>query len=107
VCDADFRGRIYGAKRQSMTSVGEVTAEEGRGRKWFFVRPAANRTGELWLMRLVWYHKTTASALAVNRTGSLQSKKYISLSIDFEKRRTGHGIFDLSYYGLFWPSLLQ
>jgi hypothetical protein len=28
-----FRGRIDGAKRQSMTSVGEVTAEEGRGKK--------------------------------------------------------------------------
>jgi hypothetical protein len=27
--------------------------------------------------------------------------------IDFEKGRTGHGISDLSYYGLFWPSLLQ
>jgi hypothetical protein len=27
---ADFRGRIDGAKRQSVTSVGEVTAEEGR-----------------------------------------------------------------------------
>jgi hypothetical protein len=25
-----FRGRIDGAQRQSMTSVGEVTAEEGR-----------------------------------------------------------------------------
>jgi hypothetical protein len=30
---ADFRGRIDGAKRQSMTSVGEMTAEEGRGIK--------------------------------------------------------------------------
>jgi hypothetical protein len=36
VYDADFRGRIDGAKRQSMTSVGEVTAEEGRGRKCLF-----------------------------------------------------------------------
>jgi hypothetical protein len=36
VYDADFRGRIDGAKGQSMTSVGEVTAEEGRGRKCFF-----------------------------------------------------------------------
>jgi hypothetical protein len=40
VYDADFRGRIEGAKRQSMTSVGEVTAEEGRGRKWFFSAPS-------------------------------------------------------------------
>jgi hypothetical protein len=31
----------------------------------------------------------------------------VSLSIDFEKERTGHGISDLSYFGLFWPSLLQ
>jgi hypothetical protein len=39
VYDADFRGRIDGAKRKSMTSLGEVTAEEGRGRKCcvFFV----------------------------------------------------------------------
>jgi hypothetical protein len=29
------------------------------------------------------------------------------LVIDFEKGRTGHGFSDLSYYGLFWPSLLQ
>jgi hypothetical protein len=36
----DFRGRIDGAKRQSMTSVGEVTAEEGRGRKSFFSAPS-------------------------------------------------------------------
>jgi hypothetical protein len=35
VYDADFRGRKDGAKGQSMTSVGEVTAEEGRGRKCF------------------------------------------------------------------------
>ena len=26
---ADFRGRIDGAKRQSVTSVGEVTVDEG------------------------------------------------------------------------------
>jgi hypothetical protein len=62
VYDADFRGRIDGAKRQSMTSVGEVTAEEGRGRKCFLVRPAGNRTGNLSLMRRLWYYKTTASA---------------------------------------------
>jgi hypothetical protein len=30
---------------------------------FFFVRPAGNRTGNLLLMRRVWYHKTTASAL--------------------------------------------
>jgi hypothetical protein len=28
------------------------------------VRPAGNRTGDLSLMRRVWYHKTTASAEA-------------------------------------------
>jgi hypothetical protein len=31
----------------------------------------------------------------------------VTLDIDFEKGRTGHGISDLSYYGLFRPSLLQ
>jgi hypothetical protein len=50
-----------------MTSVGEVTAEEGRGRKCFLVRPAGNRTGNLSLMRRVWYHKTTASAPVVEQ----------------------------------------
>jgi hypothetical protein len=29
----------------------------------FLVRPAGNRTSDLSLMRRVWYHKTTASAL--------------------------------------------
>jgi hypothetical protein len=46
-----------------MTSVGEVTAGVGRGRIFFFVRPAGIRTGNLSLMRRVWYHKTTASAI--------------------------------------------
>jgi hypothetical protein len=32
-------------------------------REKFLVRPARNRTGDLSLMRQVWYHKTTASAL--------------------------------------------
>jgi hypothetical protein len=32
-------------------------------REKFLVRPAGNRTGDLSLMRRVWYHKTTASAL--------------------------------------------
>jgi hypothetical protein len=27
-------------------------------------------------------------------------------AIDFEKERTGQGISELSYYGLFWPCLL-
>jgi hypothetical protein len=31
----------------------------------------------------------------------------VTLDIDFEKGRTGHGISNLSYYGLFRPSLLQ
>jgi hypothetical protein len=31
----------------------------------------------------------------------------VYVGIDFEKGRTGHGIYDLSYYGLFQPSLLQ
>jgi hypothetical protein len=37
-CDVvcGFSRGIDGAKRQSMTSVGEVTEEEGRGRKLFF-----------------------------------------------------------------------
>jgi hypothetical protein len=35
---ADSRGRIDGAKRQCMTSVGEVTVEEGREK--FYVHPA-------------------------------------------------------------------
>jgi hypothetical protein len=43
-----------------MTSVGEVTAEEGREK--FLVHPAGNRTGNLSLMRRGWYHKTIASA---------------------------------------------
>jgi hypothetical protein len=55
-----FSRRVDGAKRQSMTSVGEVTAEEGREK--FFVHPAGNRTGDLSLMRRGWYHKTIASA---------------------------------------------
>jgi hypothetical protein len=32
-------------------------------REKFLVRPAGNQTGDLSLMRRVWYHKTTASAL--------------------------------------------
>jgi hypothetical protein len=43
-----------------MTSVGEVTAEEGREK--FFVHPDGNQTGDLLLMRRGWYHKTIASA---------------------------------------------
>jgi hypothetical protein len=31
----------------------------------------------------------------------------VGQAIDFEKARTGHGISDLSYYGLFRSSLLQ
>jgi hypothetical protein len=60
-CDvvSGFSRGIEGAKRQSMTSVHEVTAEEGRGRKCFFVRPAGNRAGKLSLMRRVWYHKNS------------------------------------------------
>jgi hypothetical protein len=58
-----FLRGIDGAKRQSMTSVGEVTAEEGRGRKCFLVRPDGNRAGKLSLMRRVWCHKTVASAI--------------------------------------------
>jgi hypothetical protein len=34
-------------------------------------------------------------------------KPLTTLPIDFEKGRTVHGISDLSYYGLFRPSLLQ
>jgi hypothetical protein len=34
-------------------------------------------------------------------------KPYAPWTIDFEKGRTGHGISDISYYGLFRPSLLQ
>jgi hypothetical protein len=34
----------------------------------FFVRPAGNRTGDLSLMRRVWYHKTTASAPTIKST---------------------------------------
>jgi hypothetical protein len=50
-----------------MTSVGEVTAEEGKREKmFFFVRPAGIRTGNLSLMRRVWYHKTTARASTGN-----------------------------------------
>jgi hypothetical protein len=56
-----FLQRVDGAKHQTMTSVGEVTAEEGREK--FFVHPAGNRTGDLSLMRRGWYHKTIASAL--------------------------------------------
>jgi hypothetical protein len=58
---ADFRGRIDGAKCQSMTSVGEVTAEEGRGRKCFYCAPSRDSNRQLSLIRRVWYHKTTAS----------------------------------------------
>jgi hypothetical protein len=43
VYDADFRGRIDGAKGQSMTSVGEVTAEEGRGRFFYYFIRAPSR----------------------------------------------------------------
>jgi hypothetical protein len=35
----DFRGRIDGAKRQSVTSVGEVTAEEERGNVFLWALP--------------------------------------------------------------------
>jgi hypothetical protein len=35
-----FSRGIDGTKRQSMTSVGEVTAEEGRGRKCFYCAPS-------------------------------------------------------------------
>jgi hypothetical protein len=35
-------------------------------REKFLVRPAGNRTGDLSLMRRVWYHKTTASALPLS-----------------------------------------
>jgi hypothetical protein len=34
-------------------------------RKVFLVRLAGNRAGDLLLMRRVWYHKTTASALMI------------------------------------------
>jgi hypothetical protein len=44
-----FLRRIDGAQRQSMTSVGEVTAKEGSA-------PSRNRTGDLLLMRRGWYH---------------------------------------------------
>jgi hypothetical protein len=56
---ADFCGRIDGSKRQSVTSVGEVTAEEGIEK---FCAPSRNQTGNLSLMRQGWYHKTIASA---------------------------------------------
>jgi hypothetical protein len=39
---ADFRGWIDGAQRQSMTSVGEVTAEEER-EKFLCTQPESNR----------------------------------------------------------------
>jgi hypothetical protein len=66
-CDVvcGFSRGIDGAKRQSMTSVGEVTEEEGRGRKCFIVRPAWNRAGELSLMRRVWYHNHPQQQLSV------------------------------------------
>jgi hypothetical protein len=43
MCNANFRGRINGAKCQSMTLVGEVTAEEGR-EKICIVHPAGMET---------------------------------------------------------------
>jgi hypothetical protein len=56
-----FLRRVDGAKRQSMTSVGEVTAEEGR-EKLLCTQPGIE-PGDLSLMRRGWYHKTIASAL--------------------------------------------
>jgi ribosomal protein L18 len=46
---------------RSMTSVGEVTAEEGREK--FLCTQQGNRTVNLSLMRRGWYHKTIASAI--------------------------------------------
>jgi hypothetical protein len=49
---ADFRGRIDGAKRQSVTSVGEVTAEEGR-EKFVCTQPESNRQSLTYETRMV------------------------------------------------------
>jgi hypothetical protein len=52
-----------------------------------------------------WYEFYLRNRLCESTLGD--KKAFMDLSIDFEKGRTGHGIFDLSYYGLFRPSLLQ
>jgi hypothetical protein len=49
---ADFCGRIDGAKRQSVTSVGEVTAEEGR-EKFLCTQPESNRRSLTYETRMV------------------------------------------------------
>jgi hypothetical protein len=58
---ADFCGWIDGTQRQSMISVGEVTAEEER-EKFLCTHPKSNRRS-LALETRIWYHKTIASAL--------------------------------------------
>jgi hypothetical protein len=42
-----------------------------------------------------------------NRATRLYVSDLLALGIYFEKGRTGHGVSDISYYGLFQPSLLQ
>jgi hypothetical protein len=49
---ADFCGRIDGAKCQSMTKVGEVTAEEGR-EKFLCSQPESNRQPLAYETRMV------------------------------------------------------
>jgi hypothetical protein len=67
-----FLRRVDGAKRLSMTSVGEVTAKEGREK--FFVHPTGNWTGNPSLMRQGWYQKTIASALGVTTAPYIKSR---------------------------------
>jgi hypothetical protein len=47
-----FCGRIYGAQRQSMTSVGDVTAEEGR-EKFLCTQPESSRRPFAYETRMV------------------------------------------------------
>jgi hypothetical protein len=48
-----------------------------------------------------------AAALKSKENFFCRNSDKLGQVIDFEKGRTGHGISDLSYYGIFGPSLLQ
>jgi hypothetical protein len=50
--------------------VGEETAAERK----VLMRPAGNQTGDLSLMRRVWYHKTTASAISSQQLARILGK---------------------------------
>jgi hypothetical protein len=53
-------------------------------RENILVRPAGNRTSDLSLMRRVWYHKTTASALV----GGVAECGLLVFVVIFKRRKT-------------------